>query len=182
LRNEHPGIERFKIAAAQSITQWSYATLKLPSSYQVYQPSSEAFQAMPASDHGVEFEGPFAYLLQTTNVDRLEMEFRISPLATAIPITSEAGEDTWMELLVIRPLRDKSLPSSLSASNDEQSRQAFAAKTMKALYSAYQDGSHVRLAYGDGGDVVEGVKEGAVPIVEYLRVKEWEWKPVSLYL
>jgi hypothetical protein len=110
------------------------------------------------------------------------MEFRIAPLATAIPITSQAGEDTWMELLVIRPLRDKSLPSSLSASNDEQSRQAFAAKTMKALYSAYQDGSHVRLAYGYGGDVVEGVKEGAVPIVEYLRVKEWEWKPVSLYL
>ncbi|PVF99130.1 hypothetical protein CPB86DRAFT_732030 [Serendipita vermifera] len=179
LRAEYPGIERFKVAAGQSITQWSYANLTIPSSYQIYHPTSEAFQDVPLSGNSADFEGPFAYLLQTTNVDRLEMEFRIAPLATAIPITSDSAEDTWMELLMIRPLRDKSLSSLSPDSDDQPNRQAFATRTMNALQAAYQDGRHVKLAYGDAGEVVDGVKEGATSVVEYLRVKEWEWKPDS---
>ena len=167
LRPTHPGIERFKIAAAQSITQWSDAQLKINYPYQVYDRNLGEFRTLESQAVDVnttEFNGLFAYFLTTTNVDRLEMEFRITPLATSIPLTDDAG---WMEVLMIRPHNQ-----TQARGTDEESRKLFAATTMKVLQAAYNDGSHLELSQGGGEDSV----------VEYLRVRDWEWIPVRLFL
>lgn len=176
LRPTHPGIERFKIAAGQCITQWSNARVIVNHSYEVYDPSSQSFKQAGDSNNAVEFEGPFAYFLTTTNVDRLEEKFRIAPLATSIPATTEDG---WMELLMIRPWRDPSVKEPGSQREDREICQLFASKTMNVLQAAYQDGAHVSLAYGPSGDVVNGIDKQDQAVVEYLRVKEWEWVPVG---
>lgn len=166
LRLTHPGIERFKIAAAQSITQWSTAKLIVRYPYQVYDRHQGVFRALESQvseTDSEEFKGPFAYFLTTTNVDRLEKEFRITPLSTSIPFTEDAG---WMEVLMIRP--QNNTPPRVDDSNEE-SRKKFAATTMGVLQAAYNDGGHLT----QGGEEVNSV-------VEYLRVRSWEWIPVCL--
>jgi hypothetical protein len=176
LRSEHPGIERFKIAAGQSITQWSQARLIVKHPHEVYDPVATSFkQGIVTNDSEEGIVGPFAYFLTTTNVDRLEQEFRIAPLATSIPVTLEDG---WMEVVIIRPSRDPSIGKDGLQSQDEVIRQKFAATTMQALWSAYKDGSHVSLGYDASGKVIDTAESGDKAVVEYLRVKEWEWIPV----
>jgi hypothetical protein len=176
LRSEHPGIERFKIAAGQSITQWSQAQLLVKDSHEIYDPVTTSFKQIIAMRDSEEvIPGPFAYFLTTTNVDRLEQDFRIAPLATSIPVTSEEG---WMEVVIIRPSRDPSIGKDSLQSQDETIRQKFAATTMQTLHSAYKDGSHVSLGYDASGKVMDTAESGERTVVEYLRVKQWEWIPV----
>ncbi|KIM26045.1 hypothetical protein M408DRAFT_73413 [Serendipita vermifera MAFF 305830] len=163
LRSTHPGIERFKIAAAQSITQWSDAQLVVEQPYQVYDLQQGVFRTVEPEDADIaEFPGPFAYFLTTTNVDRLEKDFRITPLATSVPFTDDAG---WMEVLMIRP---QGRPSQYIGA-DEDSRKSFAMTTMKVLQAAYNDGSHVAKPQGD---------HQGQGVIEYLRVRGWQWLPV----
>jgi len=173
LRDAHPGIERFKIAAAQSITQWSDARLVIKYPYQVYDTQLGAFctKVSPTStEDTAEYHGPFAYFLTTTNVDRLEKDFRITPLATSVQFTDDTVDRGWMEVLMIRPTNHI---SSNLASPDENIRKEFAATTVKVLQAAYNDGSHLKVVYGTPGNSTD--------VVEYLRVREWEWIPVRFY-
>jgi hypothetical protein len=173
LRDAHPGIERFKIAAAQSITQWSDAKLVIKYPYQVYDTRLGAFRTRlsQTNDQGTaEYAGPFAYFLTTTNVDRLEEKFRITPLATSVPFTDDAIDRGWMEVLMIRPTNHISFDL---ASSDENIRKEFAATVVKVLQAAYSDGDHLKVTYGTP-------EESATSVVECLRVREWEWIPVSL--
>jgi hypothetical protein len=175
LRSEHPGIERFKIAAGQSITQWSQARLIVKHPHEIYDPVTTSFKQGIVTGDSEGIAGPFAYFLTTTNVDRLEQEFRITPLATSIPITSEDG---WMDVVIIRPSRDPSIGKDGLQSQDEAIRQKFSATTMQVLWSAYKDGSHVSLGYDASGKVIDTAERGEKAVVEYLRVKKWEWIPV----
>ncbi len=72
LRKEHPGIERFKIAAAKNANKWYNSHVKLlPTStglVEQFEPSSNAFIDHPESgvhDPIVDLYGPFAYFLST---------------------------------------------------------------------------------------------------------------------
>ena len=102
LRATHPGVERFKLAAAQNIARWYRARVRLfvsppavqgatlTTGVEAYDPAKRQFALCdgPEASHDrsvVELEGPFAYFLSTTNVDRLEPTFRIAPKQTSFP-------------------------------------------------------------------------------------------------
>ncbi|KAH9001675.1 ATP-NAD kinase-like domain-containing protein [Lactarius akahatsu] len=162
LRASVPGIERFKIAAAQNATTWYRARARLLGPVQRYDAASGAFVAL-AEEH--ELLGPFAYFLSTVNVDRLEQHFRIAPLQRSLP--PPHGTQT-MDVLVIRPLRDP----SLEGKDGEAEREVFKDRIWGALGGAYQDGAHVHARYANP----DGKKDGPV-VVEYFRVGGWEWIP-----
>ena len=156
LRDSHPGLVRFKIAAQQSVNKWYNARVRLspiPSLglVQIYDPTSKAFVALP--DHSL--SGPFAYFLSTVNVDRLEPTFTIAPLARAIP-----PPPATCDLVIIRPLRHPSIPE-----DTPNARDAFVPIISDVLGAVYQDGAHVDLS-----------------IVEYIRCGGWEWIPVCFLI
>ena len=153
LRESHPGLVRFKIAAEQNANKWYNAHVRLspiPSLgvVQKYDPTSKSFVTLP--DHSL--AGPFAYFVSTVNVDRLEPTFTIAPLVRTIPPPPAS-----CDLVIIRPLQ--SVPE-----DTPQARDAFVPTLANVLGAAYQDGAHVNL-----------------PIVEYIRCGGWEWIPVCLF-
>ncbi|KAF9532441.1 ATP-NAD kinase-like domain-containing protein [Crepidotus variabilis] len=171
LREQHPGIERFKIAAQQNSTKWYKSVVKLSatasSPVQVYDSISNSFINHPDANPDLTLQGPFVYFLSTFNVDRLEPAFRIAPLMRSIPPTGPS-----CDVVIVRPLRDPSITS-----DTPEARAAFQAKTWKILTEAYQDGAHVRLKYNHSGELSED-GEG-ITAVEYLRCGGWEWIPDS---
>ena len=168
LRHTHPGLERFKIAAMQNITRWSSATLQLPEGYSVYNPVTHSFEEVGFGS-STTLEGPFAYFLSTVNVDRLELAFNITPLASTLPAV-EPG----FEIIVVRPVRDPSIIGT-----DDVARQAFAAKLGTILMAAYQQGAHVKWRYGNDGQPVGFEDSEGGFLVEYLRAPSWVWVPAS---
>jgi hypothetical protein len=164
LRASVPGIERFKIAAAQNATTWYRARARLLDPVQRYDTVSRAFVAQEPC----EILGPFAYFLSTVNVDRLEPQFRITPLQRSLPPAH--GAQT-MDVLIVRPLRDP----SLEGKDGEVEREKFKERVWSAIGGAYQDGAHIHARY----DSPDGQGDG-VPVVEYFRVGGWEWIPVSV--
>lgn len=187
LRASHPGIERFKLAAAQNITRWYRARVRLvvappavpgtslTPGVEVYDPRTGQF-VLCAGDEAshdasvVELAGPFAYFLSTTNADRLEPAFRIAPKQSTFPPPPLSSPAT-MDVVVLRPRRDPSI-----VDDSEESRQAFAQKCMTVLGGAYRDGAHIDMRYGPAGEILDGPGEG-LPVVEYYRCNGWEWIP-----
>lgn len=107
-RAEFPGVERFKMAAEQVLSLPFPGRLKLlppssalTSSVLRYSPASKTFTPL-LSETELLLRGPFAYVLSSTLVSRLERDFVISPL---IP---SAGRGT-MDLIVLRPGRSRSV-------------------------------------------------------------------------
>lgn len=177
LRKEMPGIERFKVAAQNSITKWynGYAKL-LPvpgvGVVQIYDPAKKEFVTHDESDSDdpiVDCNGPFVYFLSTVNVDRLEPAFRITPLHTTIPVTAAS-----LDIVMVRPLRDLSL-----GGDSPEARLVFVKKITAVLQGAYNNGSHVEMRYGINGEI-RSDGDGP-PVVEYIRCGGWEWIPVSLF-
>lgn len=168
LRDAHPGSERFKIAAMQNIARWSSATLQLPDGYSTYNPVTHSFEET-LSGLSTTLEGPFAYFLSTVNVDRLELAFNITPLASTLPAV-EPG----FEIVVVRPMRDPSINGT-----DDAARQAFASKLGAVLMAAYQQGAHVKWRYGNDGQPVGFEDSEGEFLVEYLRAPSWVWVPAS---
>lgn len=163
LRKEMPGIERFKVAAQQNQTRWYHATAEftpIPGSgdVQIYDPSTKLFHTV--SEGATKLEGPFAYFLSTVNVDRLEVAFRITPLAVSLP-PSEA----CLDVVVLRPLRHPD-----TANESEECRKEYVNHLWGTMTGAYRGGDHVDIRYSNG--------EAAV---EYYRCGGWKWIPVSLH-
>lgn len=185
LRATVPGIERFKLAAAQNATTWYRARVRLLAPVQRYDVASDAFVPVPvvAPDEGARnnksttgddeppevLSSPFAYFLSTVNVDRLEPLFRIAPLQRALP--PPRGTRT-MDVLAVRPLRDP----SLEGKSGDGEREKFKERLWGMFGEAYQDGAHIHARY----DAQDGNADGQQPVVEYFRVGGWEWIPVSL--
>ncbi|KAF8061035.1 ATP-NAD kinase-like domain-containing protein [Lyophyllum atratum] len=173
LREEIPGIERFKVAAQNNSMKWYNSDVKLlpaPGArrVQIYDPASQAFLDHPESDDDdpiVDVDGPFAYFLSTINVDRLEPAFRVTPLARTIPPV-----EATCELVLLRPLRDPSI-----SLDNPKAREAYVPKLWAVLGAAYKDGAHIDLRYGADGQIITGGDGPAV--VEYIRCGGWEWIP-----
>lgn len=176
LRVEIPSIERFKVAAGKNITRWYKSFVKLLPSQstglvEIYDPSSNKFVPHPDSDHDdpiVDLDGPFEYFLSSVNVDRLEPAFVIAPLVTSSPRTG-----AFMDVVVLRPLRDPSIPI-----DTPESRTAFAMKAGGVLTAAYSGGLHVKLRYDSEGDIT--LEGDGHTVVEYFRCGGWEWEPVRV--
>lgn len=166
LRQTVKGIERFKVAAEENISHWCNASVSFvhPSSFSIYDPDADRFTSDLSS--GVEnvLSGPFAYFISTTNVDRLEPAFQISPLFTKSP--PAPGE---LDLVVVRPMRDPALQL-----DNELARAAFAPRLMDVLRSAYQQGAHVKMRHDKSAHT-----SSSPFVVEYIRTLGWKWIPVS---
>jgi hypothetical protein len=172
LRTTVPGIERFKVAAAENISNWYGSNVRLYSSkpggsVQTYDPILGAFKPLGSSDQSyLDLAGPYGYFLSTVNVDRLEPAFETSPLYVKLPPGPRE-----MDLIIIRPLRDPSLEF-----DSPVNRVAFIQKSSAVLRGAYNHGAHITLRYNRDGSVTS---EGDGPlVVEYIRCGGWEWVPV----
>ncbi|KAK0197376.1 hypothetical protein F5146DRAFT_1155452 [Armillaria mellea] len=172
LRIEHPGIERFKIAAAKNANKWYHSHVKLlPTStglVKQFDPSSKTFIDHPESevhDPIVDLYGPFVYFLSTVNVDRLEPAFRITPLARELPTKGPS-----CDVVIIRPFR-----SETSMMDTPEAREAFIPNLYSVLGGAYQNGAHVNIRYHKDGSI--SAEGDGPPVVEYIRCGGWEWIP-----
>ncbi|TFY74403.1 hypothetical protein EWM64_g9608 [Hericium alpestre] len=132
---------------------------------QIYDPRVRDFVKYEGE---TELQGPFVYFLAVINVDRLEPTFRIAPLRRSHPASGDN-----MDLIVVRPRRDASLPA-----DEGEAKRLFGEKIWAVLGKAYEDGAHPDLRYAaDGTLSAEGEGEN---VVEYFRVGGWEWIPVRL--
>jgi Diacylglycerol kinase catalytic domain len=178
LRASMPGIERFKLAAAQNATTWYRARARLLAPVQRYDVASGTFVSVTPDgansddDELLSLPGPFAYFLSTVNVDRLEPFFRIAPLQRALPPPPDAQT---MDVLAVRPLRD----ASLGGKSGDGERERFKEILWDMHGGAYRDGTHIHTRYNT--DAL-GRKIDGQPVVEYFRVGGWEWIPVGSIL
>ncbi|KAG6910878.1 hypothetical protein DXG01_006561 [Tephrocybe rancida] len=176
LRDEMPGVERFKVAAQNNSTNWCNSYVKLlpapgAGRVQIYDPATKSFVDHPESDQVdpiVDVDGPFAYFLSTVNVDRLEPDFRITPIARTIPPV-----EATCEVVMVRPLRDPAI-----SQDTLDARTSFVPKLWTTFGAAYDNGAHIKLRHdNDGGLTTDG--DGPI-VVEYIRCGGWEWIPDDL--
>jgi len=73
-----------------------------------------------------------------------------------------------MDVLVVRPLRDR----SLEGKDGEEERKRFKDNVWSTIGGAYQDGAHIHARYASPDGKADGP-----PVVEYFRVGGWEWIP-----
>lgn len=112
-RAKHPGIERFKLAAEQvlSLPFPGKLTLLPPTNSNAsvlrYSPTRQIFEPLLDGEGKVSLEGPFAYVLSSTVVSRLESSFVIQPLLE-IGEGGGGGGGT-MDLVVLRPQRSRAV-------------------------------------------------------------------------
>ncbi|KIL68666.1 hypothetical protein M378DRAFT_121005 [Amanita muscaria Koide BX008] len=173
LRQEYPGLDRFKIAGKKNSARWYSGRAKLfPSAnsgtVQIFEPSLGRFIDHPNSmkeNPVVELQGPFAYFLSVVNVDRLEPNYVIAPSVEAEP----AQEGECFNLVIVRPSRS---PAFLA---NDKSPHAFSPILWQVVNAPRKEGDHVYLRYTDEGTIT---KEGeGPPVVEYVRCGGWEWYP-----
>lgn len=141
LREAHPTVERFKIAASTLLPLRFSGTLTLgttsstalatPTTTTLYNPRTETFQPI-VNSADLTLQGPFSYLLSSTSVDRLEPSFIILPLLSS---KSEESKRSTMDLIVLRPGRGKSVQADLDAGGNED---LWATKVKDILGGAYK--------------------------------------------
>lgn len=160
LRVSHPGIERFKLAAAQNMTRRYSGHLRLRGHVRYYRPSTRSFASVASLD----FIGPFSYALLAALTDRLEPTFVVTPLR-------HRDASPGLDVLLIRPAN---APKALDP-------QSFAERVLGPVTAAmYDGGKHVDLVYD--GDAVRPYTEGDEEqpnVVDYLRCDRVEWTPMA---
>ena len=183
LREEYPGLERFKIAAERNASVFFNARLKLlGDDVKQYDPHSATFVdpfIIGSTDAKDELDGPFAYVLSTTLADRLEPSFQIVPTRTA-------GEPGTMDIIVLRPLRDPRVARAVKESKPSETvRGLWAKRAFEVIGAAYANGAHVRRTYPpvstgnldeEPGWETEDLGKGPVA-VEVFRCAGFEWIP-----
>jgi hypothetical protein len=206
LRDQYPGVERFKVAAQENVKRWWEGRLRiLPSSAGVRRYDTEKKELVLAEGVdgvkgvGVELgergdvvlEGPFAYFVSSL-VSRFEPTFVVAPLRSPLsplsPLTSSSSststgtnpqEEGTIDLVIIRPLRDEHI-SCLVKQGEEgaaKAREGFVGRTWEVMGGMYGGGKHLDVRYKDLESGAEGVE-----VVEYYRCGGFEWEPVSRFL
>lgn len=173
LRATIPGVERYTEAAKRNLNKWSHATARLKSFSNgspilLYDPTSNIFTECDPTE--LTINGPFAYFLSTLNVDRLESNFVITPLASKIK-----PESGTMDIVVIQPLRCPQI-----SEDTPEDRQKFAQILMGSMGAA-RSASHTHIRYPKDSTSTESPSanaEGPI-VVQYYRCAGWEWMPVS---
>ncbi len=164
-RSTIPGIERFKVAAAENVTKWTNAEAELlpilgADDALIWVPKEAEFVPVHDSSISVSLSGPFFYFLSTINVDRLEPRFVTTPLVKQKP--AESGQA--LDLVIVRPSRNPKF-----AGDSETERRAFVELVLPWFKAVYTEGSHLGLAYESEG--------APVYMTEYYRVGGWRWTP-----
>lgn len=166
LRTTHPGLERFALAASLNADRWTRGTLSLPPSAQLYLPATKSWIQVPKQETKLEDE--FSYLTAALT-DRFEPSFVIAPFRSST--STHPPTTPSVDLVVIRPLRDLATFALERAGDGEKARESFVARIWATMGGAYKGGSHV----DEVGENNEGV-------VEYYRVRSFQWAPVGSFL
>lgn len=180
LRESTPGLERFKMAAAQNISVFFQANVALTpprgGNVQQYDPSSGQWVAPFTGTAGEQgwgthqLQGPFAYFLSATTTGRLEPTFVI------VPTLESPGEDT-MDIVVVRPMRDPRVKADINSGGDGTS--VWPPRMMEVFQAAYDSGKHVNLVY-DGSGASQPAKAGQQDVVvETFRCGGFRWTPTA---
>jgi hypothetical protein len=203
LRSSIEGVARFKEAAQRNIGIFHSATARLlPASrdgVRLYSPGKRNLHKVkPDSDGAVTIQGPFAYFLATTSVDRLEPDppFLISPLVKRIPL-----KDGEVDVIVVRPSRDPVVQAAIGTPGravygadwdgldtglQMKAAAAWPARAMSSVGRAYGKGEHVDLVYStsatsgeeNGEHVLAAEGDERESVVEVYRCGGWEWTPL----
>lgn len=126
LRETEPGIERFKRAAEQVMHVRHEGALTFPANGATttrWNPRRHSFEPISAAT----VEGPFAYVLSTPFVARLEPSFLIAPLLAGLA-PSDVGRS--MDVVVLRPNRSEAVVGG--------GQDAWVARVKEILGGAYQ--------------------------------------------
>lgn len=173
LRAEHPGLERFKLAAERNLGVFFQARVRLlpsnGSSVKQYDPKSKSFVSPYTTNTEDTINGPFTYLLSTTVCERLEPAFVINPTIKSCP--PDAGFAS-MDVVILRPLRDPDVRNANAGDRPEKWKK----RAMEIIGHAYKEGAHVDLLYPEDGGETKVDGEGDVA-VETFRVGGFEWTP-----
>ena len=182
LRASHPGVERFKIAAALNASVFFRADAKLINAQQ-YDPTTDTF-VKPFTIATDEVQGPFGYFLSTTIADRLEDTFEISPV-----IRSKPPAPGTMDVVVLRPLRDPRVRAALASVSEsdvskaeETAGKIWMKRVAEILGAAYKHGEHVHMRYpkdagAEHNELPASAEQGGEYVVEYFRCEGFEWIP-----
>lgn len=174
LRSNHPGLERFQMAAEKNATVWCDAVLTLLPQEQapvtVYDPTTRIFRAVNEKrvnqsemrmaeedatlsyecmpDGRVRLRGPFIYMNAMT-VDRLEPTFVPAPFASVYAPEPLRRPSDAMDVVVMRPMQRRPT-GSRCVSRDEEAV-AYASDVLyPALFQGmYKQGRHVDMTYTD---------------------------------
>ena len=175
LRESHPGVERFKIAAMKNVTTWWDGRLILQDA-SLYNPATKSFLPIESSAEGSDSknkgelvcDGPFSYFVSAL-VDRFEPNFIVAPLRSAADPTTPS-----IDIVLIRPLRDTFTQSLLDdgRTTPEAVREQFVKRIWGCTGGMYDGGKHVDMRF-EGGD--EDL------VVEYYRCGSYTWTPVSTF-
>ena len=175
LRATMPGIERFKVAAAQNLPVAYRANAVMKGRVRQYSPKHKAFvEPFTAAGGASEWklDGPFSYFLSSTTADRLEQAF--VPISTLSVVPPDLAEGQTMDIVVIRPSRD---PLVRAAGSEDAMAEARAKRVGEIAGAMYSNGKHISLTYKpDGSGETEEAGEGEV-VVEVFRAERFDWMP-----
>lgn len=187
LRESHPGVERFKLAAQENVKIWWSGVLALRGARR-YDSRTKKFEVVDpqGEEEEVKLEGPFAYWVSSL-ISRFEPNFVVAPLRSPqhelapSPVTNDAST---IDLVVIRPLRHIPTGKTFAAQGDQEAaKKTFADIVWGVTGGMYDGGKHVDMVYpeGEGIDDIDqrGGDLGSTEIVEVFRVNEFSWTPVS---
>jgi diacylglycerol kinase family enzyme len=183
LRSTHPGIERFKLAAAQNMTKWTLADVRLKGkgaeeTIELYDADTSTFKIISSNE--ARFTHPIFYFVCVTT-DRLEPTFVPAPLSGPLLSSSHDAKlhrpKDAVDIVVIRPLRDPALKDYVNRDDgfwlsDESNsiRGDFASRVVQQVIGGmYNNGKHIAMHYDNDGPL----------ICEYFRCGGYEWTPVS---
>ncbi|GAA6036766.1 hypothetical protein JCM8097_003467 [Rhodosporidiobolus ruineniae] len=201
LRANHPGLERFKLAAQQNASRWVSGTLKLDGQgrpVRRYWAAQKQWVGLgPHGDeefdeietvyhHGAEtqhtVEGDFAYVVAALT-DRFEPTFvpapfrspssALNPLSTA----NYANISGSIDVVVIRPLRHKPTAELVAQGKGDEARERFVQRVWEVSGKMYEEGAHVDLVYPEEERAEEG--EQGAEVVEVYRCDHFEWIPFT---
>lgn len=191
LRDQYPGIERFKVAFGKNMSVWVPASIELKplanGKLQRYDPKSDKFIDIDEKQTQIE---DFILYFAAVTTDRLEPAFVPAPFSGPVSDNAQLSRPSdAVDIVIYRPLRSSKLSKFQDVGQDfwlgsqSQDKREEIGKTdlIKISGLMYQEGKHVELTYKqDDNDQDEFEEKGAGPsVIEYYRCGGYTWTPVS---
>ncbi|PWN33340.1 uncharacterized protein FA14DRAFT_190502 [Meira miltonrushii] len=189
LRDQYPGIERFKVAFGKNMSVWVPASIELKplanGKLQRYDPQIGKFIDIDSKEGQI--EDLILYFAAVTT-DRLEPAFVPAPFSGPVSDNAQLSRPSdAVDIVIYRPLQSPRLAKSQDAGQDfwlgsqSQDKREEVGKTNLVKISGlmYQEGKHVELTYKEDDNDQDGIEEkGAGPaVIEYYRCGGYTWTP-----
>ena len=142
LRQTDNSINRFKTAFSEVCKHWTQGTVSL-SGCRSYDVNKMKFND---DQEDITLDGPFTYLLATTQVDRLEEKFVIAPNAVSVK---------GLTIVIVRPLRNLKVKQLYENGKLYDAVNEAANDLTKVMFKAYENGEHLKVTNENSQFTVE---------------------------